>query len=137
MPEQREKKAKKKSKGGEDADDDVDAPLTAVERLQSLNLLSRVASESGNHLGISDRTLAEFVIDMAERRIRSYSKSQIAREGGSMYDISLIAYDDDGGGGGAIRGGRVTAAPPRDAWAWYRRRSSATRTSCRPSGPSW
>ncbi len=76
-----------------------DPPLSAVERLQSLNLVSRVASESANHLGISDRTLAEFIINLAERRIKSFLKEQFANERGSLYRVPLSSEDDDGVGG--------------------------------------
>lgn len=74
-------------------------PLSAVERLQSLNLVSRVASESANHLGISDRTLAEFIINLAERRIKSFLKEQFANEGGSLYHVPLSSEDENGVGG--------------------------------------
>jgi ATP-dependent RNA helicase DHX8/PRP22 len=90
---------------------DADPPLTAVERLQSLNLVSRIASESSNHLGISDRTLAEFIINLAERRIKSFLKEQFAREGGTLYHVPLLSSEDDninttvgGGGGGGDAG---------------------------------
>jgi len=92
---QGDKKEKKSKKN------DNEPPLTAVERLQALNLVSRIASEWNNHLGISDRTLAEFVIDLAERRIKSFLKEQFAKEGGILYRISLT--DGDGGGSAKIR----------------------------------
>ena len=60
MPEKEKKSKPSKGAGGSG-----DPPLTAVERLQSLNLVSRVASEWHNHLGLSDRTLAEFVMACA------------------------------------------------------------------------
>ena len=41
------------------------ATEAAVSRLQYLSLVSKVAQELDNHLGIGDKTLAEFVIDMA------------------------------------------------------------------------
>eukprot|EP00984_Skeletonema_dohrnii_P014403 scaffold6039_cov67-Skeletonema_dohrnii-CCMP3373.AAC.2 len=87
MSSPKEKKSKKK--GG----DSNEPPLSAVERLQALNLVSRVASEWNNHLGISDRTLAEFVIDLAERRIKSFLKEHFVKESGSMYKLS-VASDD-------------------------------------------
>lgn len=100
MPE-KEKKSKK-SKSGSD-----EPPLTAVERLQSLNLLSRVASEWNNHLGISDRTLAEFVINLGERRIKTFLKENFVREDGSLYLVTLL---DDG----KIRVGLISTAIERD-----------------------
>ena len=35
--------------------------------LQYLSLVSKVCKELDNHLGISDKTLAEFIIDLAKK----------------------------------------------------------------------
>jgi len=102
MSSPKEKKSKKK--GG----DSNEPPLSAVERLQALNLVSRVASEWNNHLGISDRTLAEFVINLAERRIKSFLKEHFVKEGGSLYKLS-VASDD-----GKVRVGLISSAIERD-----------------------
>lgn len=102
MSSPKEKKSKKK--GG----DSNEAPLSAVERLQALNLVSRVASEWNNHLGISDRTLAEFVINLAERRIKTFLKENFSKEGGSLYKLS-VASDD-----GKVRVGLISSAIERD-----------------------
>ena len=96
---------KSKKKGG----DSNEPPLSAVERLQALNLVSRVASEWNNHLGISDRTLAEFVINLAERRIKTFLKEQFSKEGGSLYKLSLASDD------GKVRVGLMSTAIERDA----------------------
>ena len=103
MSSPKEKKSKKK--GG----DSNEPPLSAVERLQALNLVSRVASEWNNHLGISDRTLAEFVINLAERRIKTFLKEQFSKEGGSLYKLSLASDD------GKVRVGLMSTAIERDA----------------------
>lgn len=95
---------KKKKKNNED-----EPPLTAVERLQSLNLVSRVASEWNNHLGISDRTLAEFVINLAEKRIKSFLKDEFVKEDGSLYNVALTDGSSD-----KIRVALVSAAIERD-----------------------
>ena len=102
----------KKSKNNDGGDDEQDAPLSAVERLQSLNLVSRIASETSNHLGISDRTLAEFVIDLAERRIRAYAKAQFVKEGGLLYDVYL--KDDTDDPSSPLRVGLISSAIERD-----------------------
>ena len=47
---------------------------TVAEKLQTLSLITRVASELGNHLGISDRTLAEFIIAKAEKLLKKCIK---------------------------------------------------------------
>ncbi|KAL7445799.1 hypothetical protein ACHAXM_011370 [Skeletonema potamos] len=98
------KEKNSKRKGG----DSNEPPLSAVERLQALNLVSRVASEWNNHLGISDRTLAEFVINLAERRIKAFLKEQFAKEGGSLYRLALASDD------GKIRVGLISTAIERD-----------------------
>ena len=54
----------------------MDAPLTAVERLQALSLVSKVCSELDTHLGLSDKTLAEFIVDLAEGCKGDVSKFQ-------------------------------------------------------------
>ena len=69
-------------------------PLSAVERLQSLNLVTRVSSELSNHLGINDRTLSEFVIDLAERELRSHLKKLPDRavpENGDVSGVEVTA----------------------------------------------
>jgi ATP-dependent RNA helicase DHX8/PRP22 len=99
----KEKKSKKKGGG-----DSSEPPLSAVERLQALNLVSRVASEWNNHLGVSDRTLAEFVINLAEKRIKSFLKENFTKEGGSLYNLSLASDD------GKVRVGLISSALERD-----------------------
>ncbi len=99
----KEKKSKKKGGG-----DSGEPPLSAVERLQALNLVSRVASEWNNHLGVSDRTLAEFVINLAEKRIKSFLKENFTKEGGSLYNLSLASDD------GKVRVGLISSAIERD-----------------------
>lgn len=39
---------------------------SSVDELQRLSLISKVCTELDNHLGLSDRTLAEFIIHLAE-----------------------------------------------------------------------
>ncbi|GMI15054.1 hypothetical protein TrLO_g4123 [Triparma laevis f. longispina] len=41
-------------------------PLSAVERLSALSLVTKVCSELETHLGMSDKTLAEFIINLGE-----------------------------------------------------------------------
>ena len=67
-----------------------DKDLTPVQRLQSLNLISRIASEFNNHLGLSDRTVAEFVISLSEKRIKSFCKSNAHP---SLNSVSALAVD--------------------------------------------
>lgn len=39
---------------------------SSIDELQRLSLVSKVCTELDNHLGLSDRTLAEFIIHLAE-----------------------------------------------------------------------
>lgn len=43
--------------------------------MQSLSLVTRLASELSNHVGLSDRTLAEYVVNLAERQLKPYFKN--------------------------------------------------------------
>ena len=65
---------------------------TITEKLQALSLITRVASELGNHLGISDRTLAEFIIAKAEKILKKCIKKSPARAQarGNLSDAELI-----------------------------------------------
>ena len=49
-------------------------PLTPVERLQALSLVTRVTTALSQHLGLQDKTLAEFVISLAESEWKVYLK---------------------------------------------------------------
>ena len=40
--------------------------LSAVERLQALSLVTKVCATLNTHIGMSDKTLAEFIISMTE-----------------------------------------------------------------------
>ena len=50
-------------------------PFSAVERLQSLSLVSKICTEMDNELGLSDKTLAEFIIDLAENTDGTWRKA--------------------------------------------------------------
>ena len=41
--------------------------MDAVAKLQALSLVNKVCGELQNHLGVSDKTLAEFIIDLAKQ----------------------------------------------------------------------
>lgn len=49
-------------------------PLSAVEKLQALNLVTRVTSIMSENLGLKDKTISEFVISLAETDLRAYLK---------------------------------------------------------------
>ena len=62
----------KQSKSGSDKLNQTTPALTAIERQQTLDLVSRVASEWNIHFGMSDEKIAESVIHLTEQRIKSY-----------------------------------------------------------------
>ena len=48
--------------------------FTAVERLEAVNLVTRVTAELSDGLGIKDKTVAEFVVTLAEKELKSFLK---------------------------------------------------------------
>ena len=40
--------------------------MEEMRKLQHLSLVSKICTELENHLGIGDKTLAEFIIDLAD-----------------------------------------------------------------------
>ncbi len=50
---------------------------TTLERLQSLNLITRVSSDTNTQIGINDKTLSEFVISLAEKTLKSAYKKKL------------------------------------------------------------
>lgn len=46
------------------------APETTLERLQSLNLITRLSSDLNSQIGIQDKTLAEFIINLSEKHLK-------------------------------------------------------------------
>lgn len=49
-------------------------PETTLERLQSLNLITRLASDLNAQIGLNDKTLTEFIINLAEKTLKSAYK---------------------------------------------------------------
>lgn len=60
-----------------------------MERLQQLSLVSKICTELENHIGISDKTLAEFVIHLAEGCANSDAYSQMLEKNGAELPKSL------------------------------------------------
>lgn len=49
-------------------------PLTPVERFEALNLVTRITSELNDGLGLKDKTVAEFVVTLAEKELKGFLK---------------------------------------------------------------
>jgi len=52
------------------------APETTLERLQSLNLMTRLSSDLNSQLGINDKTLTEFIINLSEKHLKTTYKKK-------------------------------------------------------------
>jgi len=63
--------------------------MAALEKLQYLSLVSKITTELENHLGIADKTLAEFVIDMAKGKGSSKAFKKALDEQGAELPSSL------------------------------------------------
>ena len=50
-------------------------PLTPVERLQALSLVTRITNELSEKFGLKDKTLSEFVISLAEAELKAHLKA--------------------------------------------------------------
>ena len=49
-------------------------PFTPVERFEALNLVTRVTAELSDSLGLKDKTVAEFVVTLAEKELKGFLK---------------------------------------------------------------
>ncbi|KAF2754379.1 ATP-dependent RNA helicase DHX8 [Pseudovirgaria hyperparasitica] len=65
-----------------------------IEALEALSLVSKVASELQNHLGISDKTLAEFVIDQHSKCSSLAEFKSKLEEMGAEFPQSLVESVD-------------------------------------------
>ncbi|XP_014242155.1 ATP-dependent RNA helicase DHX8 [Cimex lectularius] len=65
--------------------------MDEVKKLEHLSLVSKVCSELENHLGLNDKDLAEFIIDLAEKNdtFESFKKALIENE--AEFSESFIA----------------------------------------------
>jgi len=59
--------------------------MSEIEKLQKLGLVSKVCAELDNHLGFSDKTLAEFIIHIAEQHDNPKSFQSALAENGAEF----------------------------------------------------
>lgn len=52
------------------------APETTLERLQSLNLITRLSSDLNSQIGVNDKTLTEFIINLSEKHLKATYKKK-------------------------------------------------------------
>ncbi|XP_057683028.1 ATP-dependent RNA helicase DHX8 [Corythoichthys intestinalis] len=68
----------------------ADADVDELSQLEFLSLVSKVCTELDNHLGISDKDLAEFVISLAEKEPTFDGFKALLLENGAEFTDSLI-----------------------------------------------
>uniref|UniRef100_A0A8C9YHP5 ATP-dependent RNA helicase DHX8 n=1 Tax=Sander lucioperca TaxID=283035 RepID=A0A8C9YHP5_SANLU len=68
----------------------ADGGVDELSQLEYLSLVSKVCTELDNHLGISDKDLAEFVIDLAEKQPTFDGFKALLLQNGAEFTDSLI-----------------------------------------------
>ncbi|MEE6509572.1 hypothetical protein FKM82_026909 [Ascaphus truei] len=69
----------------------MDSTLEELRKLEYLSLVSKVCTELDNHLGINDKDLAEFVINLAERATTIDSFKSALEQNGAEFTDSLVS----------------------------------------------
>ena len=94
----------------------------ALNKLAHLSLVNKVTTELENHIGIADKTLSEFVIDLAEKHndARSFQKALDAVGAELSFDLvrnllEMIQRMRPGGGGAGPSAGSGGASGSRAA----------------------
>lgn len=100
------------------------APSNSIDELQRLSVVSKVCTELDNHLGLSDRTLAEFIIHLADDFPEPSAFRHALSENGAEFPDSLSdnllriigamkpTSSRGGGSNGAGSGGGAKKAGP-------------------------
>ncbi|XP_066925982.1 ATP-dependent RNA helicase DHX8-like [Clytia hemisphaerica] len=65
--------------------------MDELERLESLSLVSKVCTELENHLGMNDKTLAEFVIMLAGKSSSTEKFEKYLKKNGAEFPDSLVS----------------------------------------------
>ena len=60
-----------------------------MDELSHLSLVSKVAQELDNHLGVSDKVLAEFIIDLADKNSKAARFHEVLEENGAAVPLSF------------------------------------------------
>ncbi|KAK9837133.1 hypothetical protein WJX81_005309 [Elliptochloris bilobata] len=95
---------------------------SATAQLQHLSLVSKITTELENHLHISEKTLAEFIIELSKGRRSSREFAEVLKANGAELPSSLvdtlwtiIQRLQPGNGRGTIAGSALGRAPRPDA----------------------
>ncbi|XP_055387520.1 ATP-dependent RNA helicase DHX8 [Condylostylus longicornis] len=64
--------------------------MEELQKLEHLSLVSKICTELDNHLGLNDKDLAEFIIDLAEKNKSFESFKKVLLENGAEFPDSFI-----------------------------------------------
>ena len=71
------------------------APETTLERLQSLSLITKLSSDINAQIGINDKTLTEFIINLSEKKLKSVYKKQVKASPTSTSTLTSFHVESD------------------------------------------
>jgi hypothetical protein len=69
--------------------------MAALDKLQELSLVSKICTELDSHLGLADKTLAEFIIHLAESHGDAKVWGMGRRKGKKGMDKMYLNRDGD------------------------------------------
>ena len=69
---------------------EVKVAMSALNKLAHLSLVNKVTTELENHIGIGDKTLSEFVIDLADKHSEPRSFQKALDEVGAELSFDLV-----------------------------------------------
>ena len=96
--------------------------MAALNKLAHLSLVNKVTTELENHIGIADKTLSEFIIDLAGKHTDPRAFQKALEDAGAELSFDLVRSllgiiqrmkpgGSKGGGAGSVGGG--SGAPPK------------------------
>ncbi|KAH6940076.1 hypothetical protein HPB50_024641 [Hyalomma asiaticum] len=65
--------------------------MNEIAKLEYLSLVSKICTELDNHLGINDKDMAEFIIDLADKNNTFESFKKALQENEAEFSDSFIA----------------------------------------------
>ena len=68
----------------------VDCTMAALNKLAHLSLVNKVTTELENHIGIADKTLSEFIIDLAGKHTDPRAFQKALEDAGAELSFDLV-----------------------------------------------
>ncbi|KAL3221875.1 hypothetical protein MRX96_029186 [Rhipicephalus microplus] len=65
--------------------------MNEIAKLEYLSLVSKICTELDNHLGINDKDMAEFIIDLADKNNTFESFKKALQENEAEFSDSFVA----------------------------------------------